>query len=98
MNTPSPKQIRDQKIKMREIYQAKRLALAPEEKARRDKKICNAFLNLISYRYAKTVLLYHPLFGEVDVRPIITRALADGKAVALFVQVDVEVALDILFE
>lgn len=83
MNTPSPKQIRDQKIKMREIYQAKRQALAPEEKARRDKKICNAFLNLISYRYAKIILLYHPLFGEVDVRPIIIRALADGKAVAL---------------
>ena len=81
--TPSPKHIRDQKIQLREIYYAKRQALAPEEKARRDRKICNAFLNLISYRYAKILLLYHPLFGEVDTRPIIARALADGKAVAL---------------
>ena len=79
----SPKIIRNQKSQLREIYFAKRAALAPDEKAKRDRKICNAFLNLISYRYAKIVLLYHPLFGEVDTRPIIARALADGKAVAL---------------
>lgn len=77
------KNLRDQKNNLRTIYYAKREALDPAEKERRDKKICNAFLNLVSYRYAKTVLLYHPLFGEVDTRPIIARALADQKAVAL---------------
>ncbi len=79
----STKNLREQKNNLRKIYYAKREALAPDEKERRDKRICNTFLNLVSYRYAKTILLYHPLFGEVDTRPIITRALADKKAVAL---------------
>ena len=75
------KNLREQKNHLRSIYYTKRQALAPNEKARRDKRICTAFLNLVSYRYAKTLLLYHPLFGEVDTRPIIARALADKKAV-----------------
>lgn len=85
MSTPtlSAKKIREQKNQLRAHYHAKRQAMAPEERARLDKRICNAFLNLISYRYAKTILLYYPLHGEVDTRPIIARALADGKSLAL---------------
>ena len=79
----STKTLREQKNNLREIYYAKREAQSPDEKALHDQRICNTFVNLVSYRYAKIVLLYHPLFGEVDTRPIILRALADKKIVAL---------------
>ena len=35
------------------------------------------------YRNANIVMLYHPLWDEVDVRPLFNRALADGKRVIL---------------
>lgn len=35
------------------------------------------------YRAARTVMLYHPLWDEVDTRPMIQRALASGKRVIL---------------
>lgn len=76
------KKIREQKNQLRAKYRAKRQGMIPEDKEVCDKQICDAFLHLISYRYAKTILLYYPLPGEVDTRPILSRALADGKAVA----------------
>ena len=35
------------------------------------------------YHNANIVMLYHPLWDEVDVRPLFNRALADGKRVIL---------------
>ena len=35
------------------------------------------------YRNANIVMLYHPLWDEVDVRPLFDRALASGKRVIL---------------
>ena len=35
------------------------------------------------YRNANIVMLYHPLWDEVDVRPLFERALANGKRVIL---------------
>ena len=35
------------------------------------------------YRNANIIMLYHPLWDEVDVRPLFNRALADGKRVIL---------------
>lgn len=35
------------------------------------------------YRSAHVVMLYHPLWDEVDVRPLFGRALGDGKRVVL---------------
>ena len=35
------------------------------------------------YRNANIVMLYHPLWDEVDVRPLLNRALTDGKRVIL---------------
>lgn len=35
------------------------------------------------YRKSSIIMLYHPLWDEVDVRPLFDRALADGKRVIL---------------
>ena len=48
-----------------------------------DQKIVSAFTSLVSYRYAEVLLLYYPRSDEIDIRPVITAALAAGKKVAL---------------
>lgn len=81
--SPTPYGIREQKKQLRADHLAKRKALPADRKAQMDAKIAAAFLGLVSYRYAKTVLLYYPKSDEVNTRPIIEKALADQKQVAL---------------
>ncbi|MBO5671274.1 MAG: hypothetical protein J6S41_06965, partial [Clostridia bacterium] len=75
-------EIRTKKNEIREQYKAYREALSAEERASRDARICSLFLSSITYRYAKVLLMYAPLGGEIDVMPIAKQALADGKTVA----------------
>lgn len=75
--------IKEQKKQLRADYLARRRSLDPAQKAKMDEKIVAAFTSLISYRYADVLLLYYPRSDEVDIRPIITMALAAGKKVAL---------------
>ena len=75
-------EIRTRKNEIRAQYKAYREALSPEERALRDARICSLFLSSITYRYAKVLLMYAPLGGEIDVMPIARQALADGKTVA----------------
>ncbi len=73
---------RMRKNEIREEYRARRAALTAEEKRAWDARICTLFLSSITYRYAKAILMYAPLAGEIDIMPIAVRALADGKTVA----------------
>ena len=75
--------IKAQKTELRAAYLAKRQSLSAEEKAARDRKICEAILSSASFRYAKTLLAYMPREGEVDIRPALEAALAAGKHLAL---------------
>lgn len=75
--------IREQKKQLRADYLARRRAIDPVVKAQLDAQITAAFTTLVSYRYAQTLLLYYPRTDEVDIRPLIASALADGKKVAL---------------
>lgn len=75
--------IKGEKTALRTAYLARREALSPEEKAGRDKKLCDAILSSASYRFATTLLAYAPRKGEVDIRPVLTAALAAGKRLAL---------------
>lgn len=75
--------IKAYKTELRTTYLAKRAAIPPEEKAMRDKKICDAILSSVSFRYAKTLLAYYPRENEVDIRPALEAALAAGKKLAL---------------
>lgn len=75
--------IRDVKNKIRDTYRSRREELSPEQKAAWDKKIIQNITSLASYRFADVILAYHPLEGEIDIRPLLETALAAGKKVAL---------------
>ena len=75
-------EIRKKKNDIREKYKALRQALPADKKALMDKKICDTFLSLATYRYASVLLMYAPKSDEVNIFPIAERALADGKQVA----------------
>ena len=75
-------EIRARKNEIRAQYREKRAALPAELRHEYDEKICALFLNSITYRFAKAILLYAPLEGEIDCMPIAKRALEDGKLVA----------------
>ena len=71
------------KTALREQYLARRAAMPLEEKQARDEKICRLILSSASFRYAETILAYFPKEGEIDIRPMLQRALALGKRLAL---------------
>lgn len=74
--------VKDVKRKLRNQYKQYRLALSADVKADYDKKICEALIQLVSFKYSDTILMYAPLEGEIDVMPIAERALELGKRVA----------------
>lgn len=75
-------EIRTEKNRLRKKYKELRESLAVSEKAKLDERICNRFMSLVSYRFADTLLLYAPIKGEIDIRPIAMAALSAGKRVA----------------
>lgn len=75
-------EIKSEKNRLRAEYKIKRDEMSPEEKALSDRKICERFISLASFRFADTLLMYHPLKGEVNVTPIAEEALKLGKKVA----------------
>lgn len=76
-------QIKEEKNALRKMYAEKRSSLDAEKKRLLDEKIIERFISLATYRYTHTLLLYYPVKGEIDVRPLITHALGSGKRVAL---------------
>ena len=75
--------IKELKTSIRKDYLARRASLPPEEKARRDRKICQYILSSASFRYAETVLAYYPREHEIDILPVLREAIKMGKRVAL---------------
>ena len=75
--------IREVKNKIRDTYRSRRRALTPDHKAALDRLIVRHITSLASYRFAEVLLAYHPLDDEIDIRPLIESALAQGKRVAL---------------
>ena len=75
-------EIRARKNEIRTQYKVMRAEMTAQERTERDQRICDLFLSSITYRYAKVLLMYAPLDGEIDVMPIARQALADGKTVA----------------
>ncbi|MBQ2686940.1 MAG: 5-formyltetrahydrofolate cyclo-ligase [Clostridia bacterium] len=76
-------EIREEKKKIRSKCRLLRADIEKTNKSELDTRICEAFTSLVSYRYADTLLAYYPAKGEIDVRPIIEKALLQGKKVAL---------------
>lgn len=75
-------QVKRQKDDMRAEYRAKRLALSVEERADRDRRICEIASSLVSFRYADIVLMYAPTGEEIDILPLANIAFERGKRVA----------------
>ena len=75
--------IKEKKTEIRTAYLEKRAAIPPEERARRDEKICQYILSSASFRYAQTILAYHPKETEVNILPVLREAIAQGKKIAL---------------
>ena len=76
-------QIKEEKKALREEYSKKRSEMDPARKSALDKKIVERFKALATYRYAHTLLLYYPVKGEIDITPLISDALRQGKRVAM---------------
>lgn len=79
---PPKLQIKERKNALRDDYRLRRRAMSPEEKALRDKAICDSACAMASFRYAEYVLMYASTDEEIDVYPIAHRALELGKKVA----------------
>ena len=74
--------VKDIKKRLRNQYRQCRLDIPEDIKAEYDKKICDALMQMVSFRYSETILMYAPLKGEIDIMPIAIRALELGKKVA----------------
>lgn len=68
---------------LRSAIQAKRQALNPQEIVRRSALLCQRVLCSPDYQAACSIYGYFPFHQEVDILPLLNRALADGKQVAL---------------
>ena len=74
---------KEEKTALRALWRAKREAVPPEERAKRDTLLCKAVTASASYRFADTLLGYAPFGFEIDIMPILRQALSDGRRVAL---------------
>lgn len=68
---------------LREAYLQAESSLTPRRRARLDGELLRNFLAHPAYRKAGTLLAYLPFREEFDTRPLLARALRDGKRVAL---------------
>ncbi len=75
--------IRQVKRDLRAKYRAIREELSPEEKQRYDEAIFRRLTESAFYRQARTILCFVSTEIEVETRPILERAFADGKTVAV---------------
>ena len=75
--------MKEEKAALRARYRALREALPPELRRERDESLCKAVADCASYRYAECLLAYAPIGCEIDVLPLVRRALAEGRRVAL---------------
>ncbi len=67
----------------RKHYKIIRKSITKEEKRCFDRRIFTFFINSVLYKKADKLLIYVSVNGEVDTLDIISRALSDGKKVAV---------------
>ena len=72
----------DKKALRLKIRQQKQ-AMTPDQIQRSSARLCQMFFETEQYQNAKTVYSYLPYNQEVQTIPILERAVADGKAVAV---------------
>lgn len=75
--------VREIKQEIRTRILKERALISEEEKKRLDRLLSERFFNLLSFKYASSVILYASLKHEPDTYNIILEALKKGKRVAL---------------
>jgi 5-formyltetrahydrofolate cyclo-ligase len=60
-----------------------RLSICEPERSEKSSTICSAIENLQEYAHASAVLFYMPFRGEVDILPLMQKALLRGRTCAL---------------
>lgn len=63
------------------MYIAKRREMPSEEKEKLDNCICEKICASATYRYADIILAYMPKEDEIDIKPVLEKALKDNKKV-----------------
>ena len=71
------------KQELRKAIRQRKRAMTPEEIESRSQALCRKFLESEDYRRAETIYGYLPYNQEVRTVPILEKALADGKRVAV---------------
>ena len=72
---------------LRRLYGDLRNSLPPEERAAAEAAICEGLFSLPAWRETSLVCGYISVRGELNIRPILERAVAEGKTLALPVTV-----------
>jgi len=72
---------KEEKKKLRNIVLDKRNSIDNNRKEEMDREIFNKIINLDLYKEAKNIFIYLSFGSEIDTKPIIDRALEDGKEV-----------------
>jgi len=75
--------VREDKKELREKYKAVKASLTKEQKALLDEQVYGAFINSLSYRHSKSIIIYVSREDEVGTFSIIQKAFEDGKRVAV---------------
>lgn len=68
---------------LRAAIREKKRAMDPADLHTRSEALCRMVLSSPAYRRAEAIYGYVPFNQEVDIRPLLHRALAEGKRVAL---------------
>lgn len=68
-----------EKAHLREILLEKLLALTKEEAKRRSQNVQKTLSNIQEYKQAKTIMVYYPLKGEVDILEMIRKELGSKR-------------------
>ena len=74
--------LKGKKRQLRESLLTERMTISEEERQEAESRIASRFLNLASFRFAETVLLYAPIKGEIDLLSICHAVLNLGKQLA----------------
>ena len=79
---PVVNEIRKQKSDIRDMYITIRREMDSEKRKTLDNTICDKIIASATYRYADIILAYMPKEDEIDIKPILEKALSDNKKVA----------------
>ena len=94
LSQTEPMDISERKKELRRHYSSKRTALDTTYVQSASQEICDNLLRLIRDRHADTVLLFHPIKNEPDLRSLVSILNREGICTAFPISVTEPVGLD----